>query len=117
MLLSLTLMVKASVHTHSYVRDQASLWKPAPYGLGIRRWRCRIMELCAGVCIVGVRARVLARARARVLRRRRRTSLLTLEAARPFPSCRTTGPRCEREGTRHRPCLRCSRKFFFPLRS
>ena len=71
---------------------------------------CRIMELCAGVCIVGVRARVLARACARVLRRRRRTSLLTLETACPFPSCRTTGPRCEREGTRH--AVHCSRKFF-----
>ena len=69
---------------------------------------CRIMELCSGVCIVGVRARVLARACARVLRRRRPTSLLTLETARPFPSCRTTGPRGERGGTRH--AVHCSRK-------
>ena len=71
---------------------------------------CRIMELCSGVCIVGVRARVLACACARVLRRRRRTSLRTLETARPFSGCRTTGPRCEREGTRH--AVHCSRKFF-----
>ena len=65
--------------------------------------------MCAGVCIVGVHARVLARACARVLRRRRRTSLRTLGTARPFPSCRTTGPRGEREGTRH--AVHCSRKF------
>ena len=59
---------------------------------------------------MGVHARVLARACARVLRRRRRTSLRTLETARPFPSCRTTGPRGEREGTRH--AVHCSRNFF-----
>ena len=66
--------------------------------------------MCAGVRIVGMHARALARVCARVLRRRRRTSLRALETARPFSSCRTTGPRGEREGTRH--AVHCSRKFF-----
>ena len=70
---------------------------------------CRILEMCAGVRIVDMHARTLARACAHVLRRRRRTSLRTLETARPFSGCRTTGPRCEREGTRH--AVHCSRKF------
>ena len=68
---------------------------------------CRIMEMCAGVCTLGACVRVLARACARVLRRRCRMSLPTPGTARPFSSCRTTGPRCEREGTRH--AVRCSR--------
>ena len=72
---------------------------------------CRTMEMCVGVCIVGVHVRVLARARACVLRRRCRASLLTPETVRPFPSCRTTGPRCEREAHRH--TEHCSRKILF----
>ena len=71
---------------------------------------CRTMEMCVGVCIVGAHVRVLARARACVLRRRCRASLLTPETVRPFPSCRTTGPRCEREAHRH--AVHCSRNFF-----
>ena len=69
---------------------------------------CRTMEMCVGVCIVGAHVCVLARARACVLRRRCRVSLLTPETVRPFPSCRTTGPRCEREGIRH--AMHCSQK-------
>ena len=62
---------------------------------------CRTMEMCVGVCIVGAHVRVLARARACVLRRRCRASLLTPETVRPFPSCRTTGRCREREAHRH----------------
>ena len=59
---------------------------------------------------VGAYSCMLALACARVLRRLCRMSLPTPETARPFPSCRTTGPRREREGTRH--AVHCSRKFF-----
>ena len=69
---------------------------------------CRTMEMCVGVCIVGVHVRVLARARACVLRRRCRASLLTPETVRPFPSCRTTGRCREREAHRH--AVLCSQK-------
>ena len=62
---------------------------------------CSALEMCVGVCTVGVCVLVLARACARVLRRRCRTSLLAPETARPFSSCRTAGPRLAREGTRH----------------
>ena len=67
---------------------------------------CSAVEMCIGVCTVGVHARVLARACGRVPRRRCRTSRLALETVRPgppFPSCRsrTTGRGREREGTRH----------------
>ena len=62
---------------------------------------CSAMEMCVGVCTVGARARVLARACVCVLRRGCRTSLLAQETARPFPSCATTGPGLAREGTRH----------------
>ena len=62
---------------------------------------CSAMKMCVGVCTVGARARVLARACVCVLRRGCRTSLLAQETARPFPSCATTGPGLAREGTRH----------------
>ena len=62
---------------------------------------CRTMELCVGVCTVGVHARVLARACGRVPRKRCRTTLLAPETARPLSSCITTGPGCEREAHRH----------------
>ena len=71
---------------------------------------CRTMEMCVGVCIVGVHVRVLARARACVLRRRCRASLLTPETVRPFPSCGTTGRCREREAHRH--AVHCSQRFF-----
>ena len=71
---------------------------------------CSAVELCVGVCIVGVHVRVLARARACVLRRRCRASLLTPETVRPFPSCRTTGRCREREAHRH--AVLCSQKVF-----
>ena len=71
---------------------------------------CSAVEMCDGVCTVGACACVLARACARVLRRRCRMSLPAPETARPFPSCRTTGPRREREGTRH--VVHCSRKIY-----
>ena len=62
---------------------------------------CSAMKMCVGVCTVGARARVLARACVCVLRRGCQTSLLAQETARPFPSCATTGPGLAREGTRH----------------
>ena len=52
---------------------------------------CSAVEMCDGVCTVGARACVLARACARVLRTRCRMSLPAPETARPFPSSRTTG--------------------------
>ena len=53
---------------------------------------CSAVEMCAGVCTVGVYTRVLARACACVLRKGCRTSLRARETALPFPSCATTGP-------------------------
>jgi hypothetical protein len=53
---------------------------------------CSAVEMCAGVCTVGVCTRVLARACACVLRKGCRTSLRARETALPFPSCATTGP-------------------------
>ena len=62
---------------------------------------CSAVELCFGVCIMGVHARVLARACGRVPRKRCRTTLLAPETARPLSSCITTGPGREREAHRH----------------
>ena len=62
---------------------------------------CRTMELCVGVCTVGVHAHVLARACGRVPRKRCRMTLLAPETARPLSSCITTGPGREREAHRH----------------
>ena len=73
---------------------------------------CSAMKMCVGVCTVGARARVLARACVCVLRRGCRTSLLAQETARPFPSCATTGPGLAREGTRHGGFFT---EVFFPL--
>ena len=66
-------------------------------------WSClrSAVEMCVGVCSMGARARVLARACVHVPRRGCRTSLLAQETARPFPSCTTTGPGLAREGPRH----------------
>ena len=71
---------------------------------------CRTMELCVGVCTVGVHARVLARACGRVPRKRCRTTLLAPETARPLSSCITTGPGREREAHRH--AVAVHRNFF-----
>ena len=52
---------------------------------------CSAVEMCVGVCTVGARARVLARACVHVPRRGCRTRLPVLETAGPLSSCRTTG--------------------------
>ena len=60
---------------------------------------CRTMELCVGVCTVGVHALVLARACERVPCKRRRTTPLAPETARPLSSRTTSGPGCDRSPT------------------
>ena len=52
---------------------------------------CSAVELCFGVCIAGVHARVLARACVHVPCRGCRTRLPVPGTARPLSSCRTTG--------------------------
>ena len=71
---------------------------------------CSAVEMCDGVCTVGACACVLARACARVLRRRCRMSLPAPETARPFPSCRTTGRSPRARG--HPPWWAIHRSFF-----
>ena len=73
---------------------------------------CSAMKMCVGVCTVGARARVLARARVCVLRRGCWTSLLAQETARPFPSCATTGPAPRARG--HPPWRTVHRTFLLP---
>ena len=71
---------------------------------------CSAVEMCAGVCTVGVYTRVLARACACVLRKGCRTSLRARETALPFPSCATTGPAPRARG--HPPWRAVHRSFF-----
>ena len=59
---------------------------------------CSAVEMCFGVCIVGVHARVLARACVRVPRTCCRASLPAPETAPPFSSSTAAGPLRERRG-------------------
>ena len=71
---------------------------------------CSAVELCFGVCIAGVHARVLARACVHVPCRGCRTRLPVPGTARPLSSCRTTGRSPRARG--HPPWRAVHRSFF-----
>ena len=72
---------------------------------------CSAEDLCVGVCIVGVHARVLARACGCVLRRCCRMGPAPPDAAHPVL---TSGTEVQRSrASTHPPSEHCSRKFFF----
>ena len=70
---------------------------------------CSAVELCFGVCIMGVHARVLARACGYLLRRCCRMGPAPPDAAHPAP---TSGTEVQRSrASTHPPSEHCSRKF------
>ena len=71
---------------------------------------CSAEDLCVGVCIVGVHARVLARACGCVLRRCCRMGPAPPDAAHPVL---TSGTEVQRSrASTHPPSEHCSQKFF-----